>query len=386
MNQLQKINENTNTLIFIPDISGFTTFVNNTEIEHARHIIEELLEVLIDANEIGLELSEIEGDALLFYRNGQAPTSAELLAQIQKMYVKFHGHLKKYETHRICNCGACCEATNLSLKFVAHYGEVINKTVKDHTKLFGKEVIVAHRLLKNQVNTDEYSLFSDKLVRACNTWINLDEVAWSPVEHMEEEYDFGLAKYCYIGLEPLEEHVPTPKLEDFSMPGLTSKLVETNGLVEAPIDLVFDIISDMSFRHEWLVHVKDSDQINHKVSQVGSGHRCVIKGDKSDPYMIAHDFNFTSNTITFVETNHKDKNTTVWVLKGIGKGLTRISSTTFIKPNFLMKMMFNLLMKKKYLENIEKSTKVLNEYCKDLISKNKRHPNRIILEQEVVAA
>ena len=45
------------TLLFIPDISGFTDFVHNTEIQHSGHIVEELLEVLIDANEISLEIS-----------------------------------------------------------------------------------------------------------------------------------------------------------------------------------------------------------------------------------------------------------------------------------------------------------------------------------------
>ena len=40
-------------LLFIPDISGFTRFVNETEIEHSRLIIQELLELLINANQIG---------------------------------------------------------------------------------------------------------------------------------------------------------------------------------------------------------------------------------------------------------------------------------------------------------------------------------------------
>ena len=53
-------------LLFIPDISGFTRFVNETEIGHSRLIIQELLEILINANQIGLEVSEIEGDAILF--------------------------------------------------------------------------------------------------------------------------------------------------------------------------------------------------------------------------------------------------------------------------------------------------------------------------------
>ena len=33
-------------LLFIPDISGFTRFVSETEIEHSRLIIQELLEAL----------------------------------------------------------------------------------------------------------------------------------------------------------------------------------------------------------------------------------------------------------------------------------------------------------------------------------------------------
>ena len=43
-----------NGLIFIPDISGFTRFVTETEIDHSRLIIQELLELLINANRIGL--------------------------------------------------------------------------------------------------------------------------------------------------------------------------------------------------------------------------------------------------------------------------------------------------------------------------------------------
>lgn len=50
----------------MPDISGFTRFVNEVEIEHSRLVIQELLEILVNANEIGLEVSEIEGDAILF--------------------------------------------------------------------------------------------------------------------------------------------------------------------------------------------------------------------------------------------------------------------------------------------------------------------------------
>lgn len=94
-------------LLFVPDISGFTQFVQTTEIAHSRHIIEELLEKLIEADDIGLQVSEVEGDAILFCRFGHPPTAEEFFKQVQKMFVAFHSHLRLYETQRICQCGAC---------------------------------------------------------------------------------------------------------------------------------------------------------------------------------------------------------------------------------------------------------------------------------------
>lgn len=39
---------NNQVFYFIPDISGFSQFVENTAIEHSIHIISELLEILIN--------------------------------------------------------------------------------------------------------------------------------------------------------------------------------------------------------------------------------------------------------------------------------------------------------------------------------------------------
>ena len=188
-----------NKLLFIPDISGFTDFVNDNEIAHSQHIIEELLETLIDANVLDLKLSEIEGDAILFYSD-ELPTSGEIFAQISKMFVDFHTHLRRYEQNRICQCGACATATNLSLKFVLHFGQVGDKQVKDHSKLFGREVIVAHRLLKNGVESNQYALFSESLIRELGDRQGEETETWSNPQQGKEEYDTGLVHYVYYDL------------------------------------------------------------------------------------------------------------------------------------------------------------------------------------------
>ena len=372
------------TLLFIPDISGFTQFVNETEITHSQHIIEELLEILIDANEMGLRISEIEGDAILFYREGTAPTAAELLAQVQRMYVRFHAHLKKYETRRICQCGACSTANSLSLKFIIHYGDIGKNQVREYIKLFGKDVIVAHRLMKNKIPHKEYVLLTHQLINACTTWVQIEQLAWAHPEKGTGNYDVGSIGYCSIILEPLRVHVPEPAIEDYSLPGATTKIMESQSIIEAPIDLVFNVVSDLSNRHLWMVSVKDSDQTNSKISQHGSTHRCVMKGDKSDPFFVSHNFEMSKERITFTDTDQREGICIVFTLRRVSDQLTRIEMHTFMKRNFFKEWMFNLFMKKKYLQKDKDSLNQLNGYCKKLVQEGKQHSSQILLEPVIV--
>ena len=48
-----------------------------------------------------------------------------------------------------CECASCAQLDKLSLKFVAHLGEVAEQRVKRHFELAGFDVILVHRMLKN---------------------------------------------------------------------------------------------------------------------------------------------------------------------------------------------------------------------------------------------
>ncbi len=113
-----------NATIVIPDISGYTEFLTKTELEHSSHIINELLEILVDSNRVELTLSEVEGDALLFYRKGEPIALGALIRQCLAMFENFHTQLRIIERDSICLCGACQTVSNLSLKFVTHYGAI----------------------------------------------------------------------------------------------------------------------------------------------------------------------------------------------------------------------------------------------------------------------
>ena len=149
------------SLLFIPDISGFTEFVQTTEIEHSRNVISELLEALINANTLNLKLAEVEGDALFFYLENQIPSKDELIQQMKVMNIAFYNHIKVLKTK--CQCNACKSLHKLKLKIVAHSAELSFIKVHDRVKPFGKEVIEIHRLLKNSIQFKNYILITQQL-------------------------------------------------------------------------------------------------------------------------------------------------------------------------------------------------------------------------------
>lgn len=367
------------TLFFIPDISGFTKFVHDTEISHSQHIIEELLELLVDANEIGLIVSEIEGDAVLFYRGGQAPTAAELLAQVQRMYVRFHAHLRRYEALRICQCGACRTANDLTLKFIVHYGEVGKNQVKEHRKLFGRDVIVAHRLMKNEVPCQEYVLLTHQLLNACSNWVQLKEAVWSPPESHEEAYDFGTVAYCYIDLAPLQAHVPAPTVEDYSLPGVTVEVMRIESVIEAPLELVFDVVTDLSRRHNWIVGLQGSDRHNGRITRNGSTHRCIVKDQEDDPFYVTHAFEVGDDLVTFTDTNQRDGMCNVYILRRLAEKVTRLEVHTFMEQKLLKLAFFRLFMKRQYSQIVRHSHENLKAYCKELSVAGKAAPAGVLL-------
>src|SRR5262245_3582254 len=205
-------------LLFIPDISGFTRFVTETEIDHSRRIVQELLEVVIEANQIGLQVSEIEGDAVLFFKFGESPDLKQLSQQVERTFRDFHERLAVYEMSRFCQCRACASACNLTLKIITHYGEFTNYSVKSFEKLIGKDVIVAHQLLKNDIDQHEYWLVTTDLLRdgppaELPPWIQ-----WHPGVKRTESGD---VEFRYALLSELRRTLEPRPLRDLGLPRRT---------------------------------------------------------------------------------------------------------------------------------------------------------------------
>ena len=149
-------------LLFIPDISGFTELVHSTDVLTGKQITYELLSAVISQNELQLNIAEVEGDAVLFYRYGQTPSLCELVQQYEMMVSAFE--CKRRELQK-----SFLQPLDLSLKVIAHYGPMTEYTIGQFKKLYGEVVVEAHRLLKNSIEKDSYLLLTDSLLEITGT-------------------------------------------------------------------------------------------------------------------------------------------------------------------------------------------------------------------------
>src|SRR5215216_2814424 len=186
-----------NGLIFIPDISGFTNFVKKIDIDLGWKITRELLIEMIESNPLYLEISEIEGDAVLYYKQGKPIEVESIMNGFQAMMKAFN---KKYQQLRnIYGIEA-----DLSLKLIVHYGSLSTFKIKGFTKLYGRAVIEAHRLLKNGSESKNYILITDEYLKALNKDVN-DIVLpqWAHSEHECRFYeDVGIISFYYFHYLP----------------------------------------------------------------------------------------------------------------------------------------------------------------------------------------
>jgi hypothetical protein len=347
---------NGETLFFIPDIGGFTKFIAETEVQHSRHIIKELLERLVDANTLGLKVSEFEGDAVLFYRSGAPPTLEQLIAQARRMFVEFHSVLKRFEYHRVCQCGACSSTGRLRLKFVAHFGAASTMPVKDHVKFIGRDVIVAHRLLKNSVPEPEYLLLTQDTLARCGPH---EGAAFS--DGADAYDDLGSIGYRYLSLAAYHDEV---KVDPPAPLGLANPLrvLRVARRIEAPADRIYQQLIDLPARMKWIDGVKSVEFRDDQPNHVGKVHRCVRDG--GDPELVTSEVRVTEQTMEFWETDTKKMASCRYLLTRLpGDRATEVALEFFVRDNVFMKLMFKLMMERKIKAGFERSLANLAALC-----------------------
>ena len=173
---------------------------------HAQLIVAQLLEAVIDAARPRLKLSKLEGDAAFFYLTYSAdaePTLAFVAEHVANVYRAFHLRLSNLDANGLCFCDACKQTGNLKIKFVGHFGEVAVQKVKRLTELAGVDVILVHRMLKNEVPIPEYLLMTEPVLQRVDSSIR------ERVSTLEMDLEgLGKTETFFMDLEGYVDEVP----------------------------------------------------------------------------------------------------------------------------------------------------------------------------------
>jgi Protein of unknown function (DUF2652) len=97
-------------------------------------------------------LAKFEGDAAFVYAVTDKVDGSLLQDSVEQAYFAFRRRLRSIKQANSCECRACRRMENLDVKFVVHHGEFIKQKIAGREELAGRDVILVHRLLKNEVN------------------------------------------------------------------------------------------------------------------------------------------------------------------------------------------------------------------------------------------
>ncbi len=162
--------------LLLADISGYTTFLTSTELEHSHAIVMELTKLIRAALSPPMQFVKLEGDAVFCFAPQAAFPSGELLVElVESCYFDFTNRLLNMTRSTTCTCDACRAIGGLDLKFVVHKGTfIVDRDEDGRLDLAGPDVILVHRLLKNTIieqgGPSSYGFFT----RPCLTGVSTE--------------------------------------------------------------------------------------------------------------------------------------------------------------------------------------------------------------------
>jgi hypothetical protein len=168
--------------LILADIGGYTSFLRIVQVAHADDafadgnvpdayaFVSSLLDGIVDELVPPFTLSKLEGDAVFAYADadGGLPRGDALLACIDACFAEFQRRLGQAHDIWTCRCDACMRIDQLDLKFILHAGPYVIQSIAGGAELVGPEVVMAHRLLKNDavatLGTGAYALLTASAV------------------------------------------------------------------------------------------------------------------------------------------------------------------------------------------------------------------------------
>jgi hypothetical protein len=235
--------------LVIADISGYTGYLAGVELDHAQDILADLVSTVVGGLRPMLRLAKLEGDAAFAYVIAESVEGSTLQETVEGTYFAFRRRLRDIASASQCECNACIRIPTLDLKVIVHHGAVIRQRIAGREELLGSDVIVVHRLLKNEIversGVSAYAAYTG----ACIAAMGIEDPARQGfVEHREATDIAGEVTLWIRDLAAAwaDEQRRTPVL-------IEGKATEATFVFEspAPRPIVWDYLTSPIRRPKW---------------------------------------------------------------------------------------------------------------------------------------
>lgn len=255
------------------DITGYTKYLAGVELEHSQDVLADLMSVLVNQMRGLLHLAKLEGDAVFCYDHDGEADASMLVSMIDSCYFGFAQRLQFITRHTTCQCNACRLIPRLNVKFAVHHGEYIIHEVAGSRELVGRDVICAHRLLKNSVTRRTGLRGYALLTESCLKRFVLDPERLGLTAHTEDYDDVGTITAYIMNLEA-RWRAEQERRAVFVGPGEGLTLVEFD--LPAPLAIVWDYLTSPSKRMLWQHDTQRVEQSNPMgIRGIGTTNHCV---------------------------------------------------------------------------------------------------------------
>ena len=240
------------------------------------------------------------------------------------------------------------------------HGEFTGYQVQQFNKLIGKDVIVAHQLLKNDIEQHEYWLVTQGLLP---DGAPADLTRWMQWNTSAKQTETGAIPFHYTQLSPLKKALspePSPQLE------LSEKVKMLTLSQEYDTDIItlFHATGDFHYRSRWQEGVHSVEEVGHFLPRVGMRCRCVMEDGEVVTY--ASSYLYHPERIEFSETDEKKQSSTRFLLEKKGNRQTKLTLDFYIRKNLVEQLLFILLKKKKTEDTMRKSLRNLTGLVQEI--------------------
>ena len=256
--------------LVVADISGYTRFLAETELEHANGIVKDLFDSMLPTFKNSVTISKFMGDAIFGHAENIAYEKSQFMIDFAKrVYNNFSDKKDIIKINTDCTCNACKHMDELDLKIFIHHGQYMVQKINDSEELLGSDVNTIFRLMKNNVvqetGIEAYLLVTESAVKA-----------------MELEFDSasdlsGSEKYEHVGeINYLIENL----FDNWQESKKTVKyfIKEDDPLLFDELSKEFCVNADIAFlmytKPEWRkvnLHADKIEMFNTKGSKQGPG-------------------------------------------------------------------------------------------------------------------